>query len=59
VVMQVVNRTHRLILGIMGIVLLWPLDSLEIKVVLALLFTMYLSVSIFKFKHESVSDKRV
>ena len=59
VVMKVVNRTHRLMLGIIGIVLLWPLDSLEIKVVLALLFTIYLSVSIFKFRHEPVSNELV
>jgi TRAP-type uncharacterized transport system fused permease subunit len=59
VVMKVVNRTHRLILGIIGVVLLWPLDGLEIKVVLALLFTIYLSVSIFKFRHEPVSNELV
>lgn len=59
VVMKVVNRTHRVILGIIGTVLLWPLDSLEIKAALALLFSLYLLFSIIQFNKQSTCSELV
>ncbi len=52
VVMKVVNRFHRLILGIVGSILLWPFDMLEFKIALTLIFTVYFLFSFIQFtKH--------
>ncbi|OUR61016.1 hypothetical protein A9Q74_10835 [Colwellia sp. 39_35_sub15_T18] len=59
VVMTVINRIHRVILGIIGSVLLWPFDILEIKIVLALLFSIYLLSSTIQFNKQSASSELV
>mgnify|MGYP000685474751 FL=1 len=59
VVMKVVNRANRLILGIVGTLLLWPFDGFVLKIALSLTFLVYLFVSIFQFNKESTCGELV
>jgi TRAP transporter 4TM/12TM fusion protein len=59
VVMKVVNRTHRVILGIIGLLLLWPFDILAIKIALALLLSVYLLSSTIQYNKKSMSSELV
>lgn len=49
VVMKVINRGNRLVLGIIGTLLLWPFDGFVLKIALSLIFLVYLFVSIIQF----------
>jgi TRAP transporter 4TM/12TM fusion protein len=53
IVMKVVNRGNRLVLGIVGTLLLWPFDGVVLKIALSLIFLVYLLVSIIEFNKES------
>ena len=53
VVMKVVNRGNRFVLGIVGTLLLWPFDGFVLKIALALIFLVYLFVSIIQFNKQS------
>lgn len=59
VVMKVVNRANRLILGIVGTLLLWPFDGFVLKIALSLTFLVYLFVSIFQFNKQSTCGELV
>jgi len=53
VVMKVVNRSNRLVLGVAGTLLLWPFDGFILKVALSLMFLIYLLVSTIQFNKQS------
>ena len=53
VVMKVINRGNRLVLGIVGTLLLWPFDGFVLKIALSLIFLVYLFVSIIQFNKQS------
>ncbi len=53
VVMKVINRGNRLVLGVVGTLLLWPFDGFVLKIALALTFLVYLLVSIIQFNKQS------
>ena len=49
VVMDVINRANRLVLGIVGTLLLWPFDGVLLKIVLSVIFLVYLLFSFIQF----------
>jgi|TARA_R110001583_G_scaffold51479_1_gene160684 TRAP transporter 4TM/12TM fusion protein len=49
VVMDVINRANRLVLGIVGTLLLWPFDGVLLKIVLSVIFLAYLLFSFIQF----------
>jgi TRAP transporter 4TM/12TM fusion protein len=49
VVMDVINRTNRLVLGVVGTLLLWPFDGVLLKIVLSVIFLAYLLFSFIQF----------
>jgi TRAP transporter 4TM/12TM fusion protein len=53
VVMKVINRGNRLVLGIVGTLLLWPFDGIVLKIALSLIFLVYLFVSVIQFNKQS------
>lgn len=53
VVMKVINRGNRLVLGIVGTLLLWPFDGFVLKIALSLIFLIYLFVSVIQFNKQS------
>jgi TRAP transporter 4TM/12TM fusion protein len=53
VVMKVVNRTNRVILGIVGTLLLLPFGGFVLKIALALIFFAYLLASILQYNKQT------
>ncbi|MEH6594002.1 MAG: TRAP transporter fused permease subunit [Colwellia polaris] len=49
VVMDVINRANRLVLGVVGTLLLWPFDGVLLKIVLSVIFLAYLLFSFIQF----------
>ena len=49
VVMDVINRANRLVLGVVGTLLLWPFDGVLLKIVLSVIFLVYLLFSFIQF----------
>jgi TRAP transporter 4TM/12TM fusion protein len=59
VVMDIINRGNRLVLGIVGTLLLWPFDGFVLKIALALIFLVYLLISIIKFNKQPTCGQLV
>lgn len=59
VVMKVINRGNRLVLGIVGTLLLWPFDGFVLKIALSLIFLIYLFVSVIQFNKQSTCGNLV
>ncbi|AWB58804.1 TRAP transporter fused permease subunit [Colwellia sp. Arc7-D] len=59
VVMDVINRTNRLVLGVVGTLLLWPFDGVLLKIVLSVIFLAYLLFSFIQFNKKTTCAQLV